>query len=363
MGAEIAGSNNTATDSSAAGSPSAEVFPTNSQALTLFPFPPLNIRPWNVESLESTNNSPLALVQGVARATVQMNRGMGEREQRDLEREQLQRDQDRRETEIRMRRKREMIERERREIRRSRGRREWQEAVPGPWCSCRLDEFVGDTICGRCDRQRYLERNSVFTNAVENFDQRSGQSGGSVTNRSHSSFVLDELGQRVDGACTLLERVSRERQSEEFDREIERQEHEIRTGAVLSERTRKKRGGEARQLPEVSMWPQRPFPALLCNLSEQCEENLKGEGSGRQRILKDNPLHHDISKCNVCLKKWLQRKPKCIPQSGQDECCICLEVMAEIKGPDFSNCCKARLIDAFESHFIGVMEAGWLINE
>ena len=81
------------------------------------------------------------------------------------------------------------------------------------------------------------------------------------------------------------------------------------------------------------------------------------------RILKDNPLHHDISKCNVCLNKWLQGKPKCIPQSGQDECCICLEVMAEIKGPDFSNCCKARLIDAFESHFIGVMEAGWLINE
>ena len=139
---QIAGSNNTATDSSAAGSPSAEVFPTNSQALTLFPFPPLNIRPWNVESLESTNNSPLALVQGVARATVQMNRGMGEREQRELEREQLQTDQDRRETQIRMRRNKEMIERERREIRRSRGRREWQEAVLGSWCSCRLDEVI-----------------------------------------------------------------------------------------------------------------------------------------------------------------------------------------------------------------------------
>ena len=91
-----------------------------------------------MESLESTNNSPLALVQGVARAMVQMN----EREQRDLEREQLQTDQDRRETEIRMRRKREMIERDSREIRRSRGRREWQEAVPGPWCSCRLDEVI-----------------------------------------------------------------------------------------------------------------------------------------------------------------------------------------------------------------------------
>ena len=85
----------------------------------------LNIRPWNVESLESTKNSPLALEQGVARATVQMNRRMREREQRELEREQLQTNQDRRETEIRMRRNREMIERERREIRRS--RREWQE--------------------------------------------------------------------------------------------------------------------------------------------------------------------------------------------------------------------------------------------
>ena len=101
-----------------------------------------NIRPWNVESLESTNNSPLALVQGVAKATVQINRGMREREQRELEREQLQRDQDRREAEIRMRGNREMIERERREIRRSSGWREWQEAVPRPWCSCLLDEVT-----------------------------------------------------------------------------------------------------------------------------------------------------------------------------------------------------------------------------
>ena len=70
---QIVGSNNIVSDLSAAGSYSG------------------NIRPCNVESLESTNNSPLALVQGVARATVQMNRGMQEREQRELEREQLQR--------------------------------------------------------------------------------------------------------------------------------------------------------------------------------------------------------------------------------------------------------------------------------
>ncbi|CAH3155801.1 unnamed protein product [Pocillopora meandrina] len=84
--------------------------------------------PWNVESLESTSNSHLALMQGVARATVQMNRRMREREQRELEREQLQTNQDRREREIRMRRNREMIERERREMRRSGEWREWQEA-------------------------------------------------------------------------------------------------------------------------------------------------------------------------------------------------------------------------------------------
>ena len=121
-------SSNTAIDSSAAGFPSAEVFPTNTQASALFALSALNLRPWNVESLESTNNSHLALEQGVARAKVQMNRRMREREQRELEWEQLQTNQDRREREIRIRRNREMIEREKREVRRSSGWREWQEA-------------------------------------------------------------------------------------------------------------------------------------------------------------------------------------------------------------------------------------------
>ena len=121
-------SSNTAIDSSAAGFPSAEIFPTNTQASALFALSALNLRPWNVESLESTNNSHLALEQGVARAKVQMNRRMREREQRELEREELQTNQDRNEREIRMRRNGEMIERERREVRRSSGWREWQEA-------------------------------------------------------------------------------------------------------------------------------------------------------------------------------------------------------------------------------------------
>ena len=75
----------------------------NSHTSSIFALSPLKIRPWNVESLESTNNSPLALMQGVTRATVQINRRMREREQRELEREQLQREQERMEREIRMR--------------------------------------------------------------------------------------------------------------------------------------------------------------------------------------------------------------------------------------------------------------------
>ena len=76
------------------------------------------------------------------------------------------------------------------------------------------------------------------------------------------------------------------------------------------------------------------------------------------RIVIDHPLNPDISKCDVRLNKRLQGKPKCIPQSGQDECCICLEVMAEIKGPDFSNCTKTRLINAYEGHLI----ASWRLD-
>ena len=55
-------------------------------------------------------------MQGVTRATVQINRRMRESEQREVEREQLQREQERREREIRMRKNWKTIEREGREI-------------------------------------------------------------------------------------------------------------------------------------------------------------------------------------------------------------------------------------------------------
>ena len=92
-------------------------------------------------------------------------------------------------------------------------------------------------------------------------DQRSGQSGGLATNRSYGSTLL-ELEQSVEGACALVERLSRERGSADFDREIKRKDHEIRT-----ERARKKRGREARQLSS-RMWPRQSFAAR----SEQCVE-------------------------------------------------------------------------------------------
>ena len=41
-------------------------------------------------------------------------------------------------------------------------------------------------------------------------------------------------------------------------------------------------------------------------------------------IHKEKSFHCDV--CNVCLDKRLEGKHKCRPDSGHDECCICLEV-------------------------------------
>ena len=44
-------------------------------------------------------------------------------------------------------------------------------------------------------------------------------------------------------------------------------------------------------------------------------------------IHKDKSFHCDV--CNVCLDKRLEGKHKCRPDSGHDECCICLEVSGD----------------------------------
>lgn len=47
-------------------------------------------------------------------------------------------------------------------------------------------------------------------------------------------------------------------------------------------------------------------------------------GISSLRIHKDKSFHCEV--CNVCLDKRLEGKHKCRPDSGHDECCICLEV-------------------------------------
>ena len=44
----------------------------------------------------------------------------------------------------------------------------------------------------------------------------------------------------------------------------------------------------------------------------------------QSRIHQDKSFHCEV--CNVCLDKRLEGNHKCRPDSGHDECCICLEV-------------------------------------
>ena len=96
---------------------------------------------------------------------------------------------------------------------------------------------------------------------------------GSAINREFGSIESIEslcaLEQRVEEACAMAERVPRERgERQEFGREIERKEREIR-----AERTRKKSEREARELQEASRWPQQqePIPGPVCVSSRESE--------------------------------------------------------------------------------------------
>ena len=52
-------------------------------------------------------------------------------------------------------------------------------------------------------------------------------------------------------------------------------------------------------------------------------------------IHKDKSFHCDV--CNVCLDKRLEGKHKCRPNSGHEECCICLEVSEDPLFPTMKN--------------------------
>ena len=99
-------------------------------------FLPLCMSNYVVESLGSTNNSPLAEMQGIARATARLHRMMQER----AEQEQLLREMRRRDKEVREQRTREKMEREARDIVLASSWPQQQEAISG------FDEKVGSFI-------------------------------------------------------------------------------------------------------------------------------------------------------------------------------------------------------------------------
>ena len=51
-------------------------------------------------------------------------------------------------------------------------------------------------------------------------------------------------------------------------------------------------------------------------------------------IHRDKSFHCEV--CNVCLDKCLEGKHECRPDSGHDECCICLEVRKLIHAPCYA---------------------------
>ena len=221
---------------------------------------------------------------------------------------------------------------------------------------------------------------------------------------SDSDDSMIDPGERVEEACTIVERVRRDREEreerEEFKANLRRRESEIRAS-----RKRKQQAREAKELEETKSWPAQQnavttksrwlcehyqrhcrvkfeccdlfYPCHRChNQSDECSNaeakallathykcnycdheeeidenshrcsNCKAKMSayfcavckhftstdknpyhckecGICRIHKDKSFHCDV--CNVCLDKRLENKHKCRPNSGHDECPICLQ--------------------------------------
>ena len=99
-----------------------------------------------VESMESTNNSPAALEQGVARASSLMHRVMEER----AEQERWRREMNQRERDIRTQKARERMERETREVVEANEWPQQQGAITGPGCTSlheMVNSFHFSTFC------------------------------------------------------------------------------------------------------------------------------------------------------------------------------------------------------------------------
>ncbi|XP_022791407.1 uncharacterized protein LOC111330747 [Stylophora pistillata] len=224
---------------------------------------------YGTESVESTDNSLLELEQRVEEACAMVERVLRERE----EREQFGREIERKEREIRAERARKKREREARELEEARGWPQQQEPVTGQslWlcehyqrhCRVRFPCCTNFYSCHRCH------------NNSKECDNEEAKA-------SHATHLK----------CSYCH----------HEQEIAEDSAKCRScGAKMS--------------------------AYFCGICKHFTSIDKNpyhcDKCGICRIHKDKSFHCDV--CNVCLDKRLQGKHKCRPDSGHDECCICLE--------------------------------------
>ncbi|PFX25151.1 uncharacterized protein LOC111330749 [Stylophora pistillata] len=224
---------------------------------------------YGTESVESTDNSLLELEQRVEEACAMVERVLRERE----EREEFGREIERKEREIRAERARKKREREARELEETRGWPQQQEPVTGQslWlcehyqrhCRVRFPCCTNFYSCHRCH------------NNSKECDNEEAKA-------SHATHLK----------CNYCH----------HEQEIAEDSAKCRScGAKMS--------------------------AYFCGICKHFTSIDKNpyhcDKCGICRIHKDKSFHCDV--CNVCLDKRLQGKHKCRPDSGHDECCICLE--------------------------------------
>ncbi|KAJ7393179.1 hypothetical protein OS493_006145 [Desmophyllum pertusum] len=158
-----------------------------------------------------------------------------------------------------------------------------------------------------------------------------------------------EEAQRQREAREMREREARERRERE-DREMrEREEREMRERQAREMREREERGMRDRADREIREQREREEEKREKERINEGSQTCSGCGArmseyfcfickhftgvdknpfhcnkcGICRIYRDRSFHCDV--CNVCLDKRLEGKHKCRPDSGHDECCICLE--------------------------------------
>ncbi|PFX25162.1 Halomucin [Stylophora pistillata] len=177
--------------------------------------------------------------------------------------------------------------------------------------------------------------------SLRNHDLFNNQQEGSLASVSLRDPSLVSLEQQVAEIDSLLkereERTKRQREAAQRQREIrekrqrearQRKERAKREMREREERERKER--KEREIRERQERETRERELREMREREDREMREREEIENRERmereledIYKDRSFHCDV--CNVCLDKRLEGKHKCRPNSGHDECCICLE--------------------------------------